>query len=356
MKQKFSKIFFLSAVFFLLPKFVFANVIFETNFDSNADWNTSGQYEGNECADPCTTAPTNWTNYRVVDGSGTWPNPVGSIQRLPGLLADHTGTDNGKAFVVYNESHSNDNWPGDAILMNHFGAQYKELYLRAWIRTQAGWQATGSALSKILRLQYYDESKNGPGYNFANFDAGSNAPTALLELGTMGDTAQHPDASAYAMAHRCLPAATLNGLDQYYCEATGPLFQQTDTSSYINTSTFPSITGTGSWADAQWHELEMHVVMNDPGASNGTYELFFDGNKVDGSHTGTVQWVSPGYSVPGWNVVAIGGNSDNSFAGTSNQQGSQWYAIDDVVVSTTPIIDGASDLVAPAAPSGLSVQ
>jgi hypothetical protein len=72
-----------------------------------------------------------------------------------------------------------------------------------------------------------------------------------------------------------------------------------------------------------------------------------------------VHWKDGGSSAGiGWNTIHIGGNSDNAFA----NPGEQWYAIDDVVVSTTPIPAdyvpgrGSADTTRPSAPTGLSVK
>ena len=73
MQKQFAKIFFLLAIFLMLPKNSQASVIFEDNFDGFAtDWNATGQYDGNECSAlgfgsfaqcAANTYPGNWNLY-----------------------------------------------------------------------------------------------------------------------------------------------------------------------------------------------------------------------------------------------------------------------------------------------------
>jgi hypothetical protein len=92
--------------------------------------------------------------------------------------------------------------------------------------------------------------------------------------------------------------------------------------------------------------------MNTVRSNNGVYEVWLDG-KLLASHT-DAQWRSAGSSSGvGWNLLSLGGNSNNSFA----TQGDQWYAIDDVVVSTTPIpedyVIGGAKVIPPANLKGI---
>jgi len=138
-------------------------VIFEENFDSQSDWNVNHEYDG-ECSYPCPTAPPGWSATRMVPGNDQFVHPTGSIQRLPGGLPDHTGTGSGKAYVIWAESNSTINWPGDSLLAKVFPQDYPEIYFRLWIRTQSGWQwDTGAGAvsgSKVARIMYYSRSGN----------------------------------------------------------------------------------------------------------------------------------------------------------------------------------------------------
>src|SRR6185369_14804733 len=66
---------------------------------------------------------------------------------------DHT-TGSGKAAVIYSESVSGVNWPGDGILHKYLGTEYKELYFQFWIKAQPGWQfaSGGDGYHKLFRV------------------------------------------------------------------------------------------------------------------------------------------------------------------------------------------------------------
>ena len=284
----------------------YSGTIFQENFDSHSDWNADGSKDGVECTSPCSSAPEGWTNYRIMPGSGSWSNPPGSIQRLPGNLPDHT-TGNGKAYIVYNESHPVDNWPGDAIISKTFDQDYSELYVRLWIRTQANWQTVSGAQSKFFRVLHYDKTGN----IFQFFSAGNSCPLFVWDLAVRGSD------TSYLTAYRCDPQSS-----NYYCTASGvPSYQLNDTFYYWpNGSKAP--TASGMYADTKWHRLDYHFKMNDIGKNNGIMEWSYDGvlmeSRVD------VQWKSSGSSSSvGWNTFMVGGNSNNSFADKADQ----WYAI-----------------------------
>ena len=69
-------------------------------------------------------------------------------------------------------------------------------------------------------------------------------------------------------------------------------------------------------------------------------------------------WKESGSTAPGFTHVMFGGNSDNPWA----NPGEQWYAIDDIVISTTDIPDnyipgaGQPDTIPPATPKNLTIR
>lgn len=328
-------IFSLSALQYHVPA-AHGGIIFQESFDGQADWNLGGQYDGNECSvgNCAASMPPDWSFYRVMPGASGL-SPVASIRRLPGDLADHTTT-SGKALVIYNESVSGVNWPGDGILGKYLGPSVNlpELYVRLFFRTQTGWQVEDGAASKFFRVFHYD----GSGNIFQFFSTGFSCPVFLWDL------ALYSGSAAYVNAYRCDPQGS-----DYYCGSSGNSYQQTD---YF--TRFPgdhSPTASGMYADTQWHQLDFHVKMSDPGVNNGAMEIWYDGELLE-SRT-DVQWKSSSASASvGWNAFAVGGNSDNTWT----SKGEQWYAIDDITVSTTPIPDdGGGSATAPVAPIHLKI-
>jgi len=315
-----------------------AGVIFEEDFDSQVNWNVDKSTNGDGCTSiPCTGTPAKWSFYRETPGNAQFANPPGSIQGLPGGLTDHTGSPSGKAYLIYQESNNAINWPGDSMLGKVFSQDYPELYVRYWLRTQSNWQSVTSAEIKVSRVAHFDPGGNPSSF----FSAGDYGPIQLFFLGE-----DYVGRGAYAFGYRCAPQST-----DYYC-SSAPSYEGTDTLLFFGTGGPPS-----NYADTNWHRYDFHYKMNTIGSNNGVMEFWLDGNLVYAKTD--VLWNESGSSASGWNTVVIGGNSDNSFSGSSN--GEQWYAIDDLVVSTTPIpanyvVGGGGDTTPPKAPAGLRVR
>jgi hypothetical protein len=116
----------------------------------------------------------------------------------------------------------------------------------------------------------------------------------------------------------------------------------------------------GQMGDGNWHRLDFYIKMNTnlngTWQSDGVLEFWYDG-KLKYSIK-TKKWICSGDDTTiGWNMVAIGGNAFNNYSDPANRD-EQWYAIDDIVVSTTPIPDGyvIGQTPRPAAPTGLKVE
>lgn len=304
----------LLALFVGLTRVCYGAIIFMETFDTQPDWNMHNQYTV-ECSGTCTTAPVNWSNYRTVPGSAVFSHPTGSIRRLPEALPDHT-TGNGKAYIVYNQSLAGANWPGDATLVKVLPQDYPELYVSFWIRTQANWKTIANAQSKIFRVYHWDRTGN----IFEFFSTGNVNPAFIWDWATTAG-----NSASYMDAYRCYPQET-----NYYCTAAGvPAYQKNDTFRRWGSGDAGSV-----YADGRWHRYVVHLKMNDIGKNNGMLEWWWDGTLME-SRT-DVQWkASNGSSAAiGWNTIAIGGNSNNTFSGAAPAD--QWYAIDDISIATSP--------------------
>lgn len=291
----------------------YGETIFEENFDTQPDWNRNNRYT-TECSGNCSTAPKNWSNHRTVPGISTLPHPTGSIQKLPDNSPDH-GTGNGKAYIVYNQSVAGVNWPGDSTLVKVLAKEYPELYVRFWIKTQANWKTVANAQSKIFRAYHWDRTGN----IFEFFSTGTVNPAYIWDWST-----NRSNNASYMHAFRCDPQET-----NYYCTAPGvPSYQLND---YFRP--WKSGPATSVYADSRWHRYDFHLKMNEIGKNNGMLEWWWDGNLME-SRT-DVQWKAAAGSEAsiGWNTISFGGNSNNTF---SAAPADQWYAIDDIMVSTTP--------------------
>ena len=374
MKTKLQKIFFLIALFLASPHFARAGVIFETNFDSDPNWNMDGSkdniYDGcspvsisnstNTCG---TDYPTNWDGWRSVannvTNAGTYnysaTMPILRIGALPSSQTDHTG--GGKAMIVTNMSYNHPPgltgpsdpgygvpWPGDGLLIKKFTSTYPELYVQLWVRTQPGWHwntntsnsgGTSWGEFKFFRTTYWNPAASGSQANIF-IQSPDQAPIMFTDMAH--DSGSNQD--GLAPAYRCSNTTTTNRTSDFYCGniATGSNAYQANDYTYSDSYTI---------SDGGWHRMKYHMKLNTAGSNNGVYEVWKDGHKIQ-DHQDVI-WKETGSNIPGFNTVWFGGNSSNSWAPTG---GSQWYAIDDIVVSDADIADGyvpggVSDTTAP---------
>lgn len=323
----------LSLVSFAVP--AYAGVVLEENFDAQANWNANNQYEDVESQPLDPNAPPNWTFFRNMPGAAGF-SPVVSINQIPNGSADKTG--NGKAMIKYNESYPNANYPGDGILGKYWPTEnFKEIYVRFWMKTQPGWQTAAGHSSKIFRLFHFD---GGAGDNIFNFfSSGNSAPIYIYCLASASSGSSGPNKAEYMSLYRVDPQES-----NYYPPSSAPWYEQVDYyfgwngkvgSSLSNTTWSPWVNATdpGVYADGNWHRFDFHLKLNDIGSANGIMEYTYDGVLKE-SHNDVVWKMSGSSASIGWNAVGFGGNSDNTYSSTPAEE---WYAIDDIVVSTTPI-------------------
>jgi len=287
-----------------------AGIIFQENFNTQPDWNANNQFSGVECSvGSCAASsyPVNWNFYRSVAGHYGNPHPIAQIHSLPDSLPDHSGSA-GKAFIVYNVNTSGGVFPGDGIIGKYFGASanHKNLYIQFWFRTQEGFRMEPATMMKVFRLGHWR--------------AGANIFQWVAESGPMHYfdfvrvNTPYGGQLGYTSNYRCAPS--------YYCEGQ----------SIPNDNGVMKGLGGSDWRDGDWHKVEIHVKMNTFGAADGVFEWSYDGTRV--SSYSNIAWNKSDPAL-GWNFVALGGNSNNQFTSTTGAD--QWYAIDDVIVSTQPI-------------------
>jgi len=326
-----------------------AEVIFEDNFDAQADWAPTGTECGGHWAERCVDndIPPGWTWYR---NSEHWPETPG--QRISSDV--HRG-ESGKSWIKSSESNHDpgeSNYYSDSILQKVFPKDYEELYVGFWIKFSPTWRWLTNPLAsgefKLVRISHFD---GGEGVNpFQMGWSGNTAPMYLFQVkqsNRWGWRAHHEP--------RCD-----NQVDNYYCDnhdGYDPLYDcvpgMTCTGyEHSSGSVHPSYED--MMGDGEWHFLEYYVKMNSaPGASDGEFAYWVDGYKHH-HYTGR-KWRYEGSPENlGWNSVAIGGNWNNWFSESADNEEEEWYAIDDVVISTTRI--GTDMISPPLAPSGLTVE
>jgi len=333
-----------------------AAVIFEDNFDAQDDWTVTQTTSDETCyTGSCagTSPPTNWEGYR--NGRSYCTGAPGSnniyIDEYAGYPID-TDTcrgGSGKCVTFWQESCTNAFEDSDGILLFDLGAEYQEIYIRFYILLgnqvdDDFFELVAEKQTKIVRAHHYlsgnpfvtaaNNQGNMPywsykfyAYNNNEYDNGS--PRGWCDLGD-------GDAECYYMGH----AAS---------DTTSPEYT-------YNSAQGADISQIGAWSsylgDGNWHSIEVHLKMNtyDGGTpkwnADGVQEVWFDGvkhlaradvpfNLCDDDETPCADETSP---PRGWLHVAIGGNNNNRWTSSCSGTGcEQWYAIDDVVISTTYI-------------------
>ncbi len=329
-KQK-SLIFFVISGYTLLAQSSQGEIIFEENFDSQPDWQLTQPIGSNTAISSYNgenTIPTGFHSYRI-QGSSYQNNQHNSI------IIDNTNARGGlgKGMTFWNESgdtncDSGGGWCSDNQIGIHLPNGHNELYVSYYIKFQSNWKWSNEAsiMEKIWRVSHYH---GGSPYIF--FSNGNQHPlaTGLLTVWNQGNAN-----TSHMLNYRYEVT--------YYPDQANPEHDDRARVAYYPggnySGTGPEFSDTGQLGDGEWHLCQYHIKMNSSvGVTDGIIEYFFDGNlilRVDDlawSDTGGQQ--SPRLN---WNYITFGGNTYNHYAPIS-EFAEQWYAIDDIVISTTPI-------------------
>ncbi len=251
----------------------FAQVIFEDNFDSQADWwpkclecgHTASGYTNDGAS---SGTPVSWNYWRNDEFWNPFA-PSGAISGSHPTIQisgeQHYGS-SGKAFVVWNESsygRSGDGWGADGDLSKSLGREYREIYVQLKLKFMPGFQWTWTPdqnAGSIKMVRFYHNDDNGK-YPYLFFKTGTNAPVYIF------NSSQKEDPYGFAGFHsfRCGPQAT-----NYYCDQL-----------YDARSNFSSRVFVDTMGDGKWHVLAWHATMNSkPGVSDGMLQFSADGAKL----------------------------------------------------------------------------
>lgn len=300
-----------------------AEVIFSENFDAQADWSVSGG--GKECngISLCDgELPTDWTYLRNTE---SWHPLQGESSSKASQQINNTQYrgENGKSWVRHHESSKDasvdgNTWGDDTMLIKSLGKDYEEVFTSFWIKFDPNWlwASTHTGILKLFRIYHFD-GPDGEAEPWNFFSNGDSAPIFLYDLKV---SPKWGFRGVYAL--RCDPQES-----EYYC-SEGKEGDSLFSGATIETP-FSDVFG-----DGQWHLMEFRVKMNTAlNTANGVLQVWVDGKlQFDFSD---IAWKKTGSSADnGWNMVGIGGNTTNWFAPLADKA-EQWYAIDDLVVSTT---------------------
>jgi hypothetical protein len=311
-----------------------ATLVFETNFDNVQTWNPAGYaacwqdnvpIEGGSgaCSSPGGPLPLQGTahsifnDYRHLSPQCSIPQTVhiGSSSDIEAIAPGASFTPyggSGKSYVHFYEPcmSSSGGWGSDGLLGIYFGKTtgYSELYVQMKVRFQPGFSWQAGSQQKLMHITHFNEDYNQgvlQAYEFFNYNLPDFVPGIYHNV-------------AY------------DGQPQFYLHSS-----HTDKST---DSPSPSVTPSNiDVIDGSWHTLQFHVKLNSAANSaDGIKEMWIDGQSV--GRYANVPYTknnAPSPAAYGFNRVIIGGNSNNLF-GTADGR-TQWYAVDDLVVSTIPI-------------------
>jgi chitinase len=305
-----------------------AAVIFQDNFDSSANWTVTQPIAGgNQCWSDC-NIPGSWTGYynsgsKCIGASGV-PGNNNLYINVAGYPTESTTCrgGSGKCFTHWMESCLQPPQFDDAdgMLGIDLGAEYEDVYVRIYIRFDSAFELDPAGMFKLFHAQHW---------------AGSATPWNYFER----DTNNQPVAAG--------------GIANY----GGILFLYSSARCFTTYNCYGDINwrlGTTAWAyanggvfDGNWHSIEMRYKRNSAiGVANGLIEAWFDGVKkpYESGYAGNaIPFTNSGTDLRGFRFISVGGNNTAWNYGCTNMTAcEQWWAIDDVVISTTYIgPDGA---------------
>ncbi len=304
----------------LLATQVQAAVLFETNFDSDADWTVVQPTDtSNNCWTGCESMPTGITAYyngrSYCSGIDEPGNNNLYLDTGAGNPSESNACNSGAKCVTYwAESCTDQLENSDGNLGIDLGQEYSDLYVRFKIRFKANYQLIANFQFKMYHVQHVT-TEHEP---FAYFTHPENRPTSSGGFSSYGDNNLYFYANA-----RCLTD------NDCYGDINWSLGSIADNRS-------------SGLLDGNWHTIELrHVANSEIGATDGMIELWVDGTKKSyavGYEGDVIPWSDTGSAeLRGFRFVALGGNSNNQWdvSCANMAECEQWYSIDDVVVATT---------------------
>jgi hypothetical protein len=383
-----------------------AEVIFSESFDDQPDWNSGlpeNSYSSNtmggtskggwdvdieQYADTH-VIPKGWDFVRQTPAyapSVGHPDKHENIEISAASTAENPnrargGT--GKSFVTWRDS-TEKQWDSDGLLGKYYSEGFDQLYVEFWINFSNEMIATyynpdfmtsTTGIAKVFRIYHW----NGAGQTFDYFDRDNpKNPNFLWQF-----EGRPASQSGYGFRNMLNPLP--RRLTKYGQDPTE--------SRFLNSSGNPSDNITTSYGqkerapyggvaladrrdgglvdglaavdldqvygdETKWTKVAFFVKMNSaPGVYDGQLIQWLDDNKV--IEINTMQWVSAAYDMVKWNVVALGGN-DNFFKYPNAIKREEWYAIDDVKVSTeipnALLVDSLKKTTPPNPPIGITIK
>lgn len=348
----------------MVPSFANAEILFEDDFDDHPDWEVpySATAQGCNIEAGCTDVPDGYYGYYIS------PSVITPLTGH-GLHLDATNKRGatGKALTFWDQTDGTYQWTSGMQIGFDFPAT-NEVYVRYWTKMQPGFSflkggGTTSVMRKLNHISHY--LYNGKPFTF--FTSGGFMPTTVNQI----NRANNNNANVYnSLTIR--PNPNYNGTqDVSKLNVIKGIADSTGVRNYFDVpsdglpignygGTGTDFNSLGMIGDGDWHALEFYLKNNSaPGVADGEYTFWMDG-EIQIEAKGLI-YREAASTLPDdiWNFVHLGGNAYNPFLG-AGVSGEQWYAIDDVVISTEYIGPGYDisgvDVSAPAAPTGLRID
>ena len=275
---------------------------------SNCAFNTSACQGGRTVSSECGGAPPSWI---LCDGfeSGDMSYWSNDLNTDGGRLTTTTTAPHGGANAAqesYAAGTPGDGWGakffGDHPLLQTPGAAVNDFYLRWWSKFSPGFAFPSTSAKSWIVAAFESWSANYPGPN-------TWSPFYII-------VETRPDGTSTLTIHRKVPVDEWQSLPQN-----------------IGTPVAP--------ATGAWHEMQVHLKLNTPGASDGVAEMWIDGTQK-ASYT-SVNFRGT-YSRFGWNHLVL---SPYASPSSPSSQTQYW----DGVVGSTAFVSGVADTVPPPAPT-----
>lgn len=369
----------LAISFSLSISFVQAEVIFSESFDNQPDWDKMTDSDpSSENARDRTKGDLIPEGWDLVRSEAKWAPSRGYMDRheafeIKAKDAEKARGGTGKAMVNWRDSHDPGwkRWNSDGILLKKIGNQ-KQVYVEFYIAFSPEMYKSFSkglmGTAKVFRIYGFTGDWNDP----FNYFAGATHPglywsvdgspkkyglrNKLSLYGMNNDDANYAGmpGSSHGGDHSLSYVSSLQGMGPGGKDAKLP-DQASD--GYI-------VPGTGGVTmervfgpPGTYTKVAFFVKLNsEKGVHDGVLTQWI--NDVQILHTDTLNWVPMNKNATGWNVVGFGGN-DYFQKYPNSERHEEWYAIDDIKITTkvpAHLASGSGDGGAPEAPKDLSVQ
>ena len=299
-------------------------VIFSDSFDATPDWQNVGSQRCKWIGDPhnggasCANVPLNYDLMYMDDRNQTTPMCAINSQAARGT--------SGKGLRVTDESNgSSSQWGSDCQIAKILPQQFPEVWVSYYIHYNPNmiW-ANGTTKSKIFRIGHYNPFVINGTTETSVFNTNLNTNQGPTTSGLVFFDVKSLNSSArmrFQPSVRCAPTYKCGTYDDEW---------ETDIKGKQDYSWGNTL------GDNQWHHIEIRVKMNSaPGVGDGIFEQYLDG--VLQTKQTDIPWRMSGVDpsvVTGFNMFTIAGNSNNVWAGNTNQE--QWmYDVDDVKICTS---------------------